>query len=207
MATTRDAANDLSQPAEGVCHFLKLAPELRNVIYGLAFTTAVETEEYVYFTAAPPSKAIALSCRQTHDEAAGLYKHAYQRFWRESRFKVPWHLSDRAVMEAVEALRDEDLARVTHVVVEWEGSQMILNDGVWTWTSDPQVHIVVAARDRQIEAEPSKMRDRAARLKSYRCVDVTGIVDPAEMEEAFRIAGRTGLTKYELWLWCSSGAQ
>ncbi|KAK4539752.1 hypothetical protein LTR36_010405 [Oleoguttula mirabilis] len=120
------------------CHFLKIPPELRNMIYDLAFTSAADSEDYVYFTAAPPYKAIVYTCKQVYHEAKGLYRHAYRRFWTNSFFKIPvdfGKLSSRAIQhtltnEEVAAIRNVaiDVAKVTNPAhVQWVN---LLNHGV-----------------------------------------------------------------------------
>ena len=60
--------------------FLALPAEIRNEIYGLAFTdNAVEPINLCH--AYPPSKALLLTCHQINNEAAGIYRDANKSYW------------------------------------------------------------------------------------------------------------------------------
>ena len=66
--------------------FLVLPPELRNIIYSNLYSSAERPTDL--FTAAPPTNALILVCRQTYLDARGLYRHAHRRYWTDTRFWV-----------------------------------------------------------------------------------------------------------------------
>lgn len=101
-----------------ISHFLGIPVELRSEIYTFALISAVDTEEYVYFTATPPSKALLLTCSQLYHEAKKLYAQAYRRFWTESTFKIPRALVERSALIIEKLLREDDVARITKLVIE-----------------------------------------------------------------------------------------
>ncbi|KAF2166749.1 hypothetical protein M409DRAFT_22803 [Zasmidium cellare ATCC 36951] len=77
------------------CPFLeKLPAELRDEIYLLAFTPDCDNgngdgddeEDLLY--AEPPSKSIVLTCHKVYNEAKGIYKDAYRKYWSETKFKI-----------------------------------------------------------------------------------------------------------------------
>jgi len=70
--------------AKQTSRLLTLIPELRNQIYEQAF--AVPQTSVDLMKASPPSKALLLVCRQTYQEAKGLYNEAYRRYWNETDF-------------------------------------------------------------------------------------------------------------------------
>ena len=72
------------------CHLLDLPPEIRNAIYDLVFLPNI-AEPVELLEATPPSKALALTCRQMHEEAKLLYREAYQKFWEEAEFVLILH--------------------------------------------------------------------------------------------------------------------
>ena len=66
-----------------------LPAELRNKIYELAFTCDTEEDETTDLcTAQPPNKALTLVSRQLYNEASGIYRDNYRRFWTESNFTI-----------------------------------------------------------------------------------------------------------------------
>ncbi|KAI5366646.1 hypothetical protein Slin14017_G042860 [Septoria linicola] len=66
----------------------RLAAELRNSIYKLAFTPDRDIEEVDFFAAAPPSSALLLTCRQIKNEARGIHRAAYRSYWRSAKFFI-----------------------------------------------------------------------------------------------------------------------
>ncbi|KAK5744148.1 hypothetical protein LTR17_002178 [Elasticomyces elasticus] len=65
---------------------LTIAPELRNTIYELVFTA--DAGPVKLLEASPPEKALLQVCRQTLDEAAGLYVAAFRSYWRGTTFTI-----------------------------------------------------------------------------------------------------------------------
>ena len=66
-----------------------LPAELRNRIYELAFTCDTQEDETTDLcTACPPNKALTLVSRQLYNEASGIYRDSYRRFWAESDFTI-----------------------------------------------------------------------------------------------------------------------
>lgn len=99
----------------------KLSPELRNTIYDLSFTTDADSQaEINLFRAVGPSKSLILTCRQVHNEAAGLHKLAYRRYWTTGKFTAnltldnTLHVPDGVakLRNALAAVREVDLLRV-----------------------------------------------------------------------------------------------
>ncbi|KAK5737824.1 hypothetical protein LTR17_006472 [Elasticomyces elasticus] len=65
---------------------LTIAPELRNSIYELVF--AADAGPVKLLEASPPEKALLEVCKQTQDEAAGLYVAAFRTYWRNTTFTI-----------------------------------------------------------------------------------------------------------------------
>ncbi|KAK4892025.1 hypothetical protein LTR27_009375 [Elasticomyces elasticus] len=95
---------------------LALPPELRNEIMELAFTHNQTPVDLL--TATPPSKSILLTCRTIYEEAKGLHKEAYRRFWTESTFRIRMNV---AKSECVVGFTKEDLSHILH----WEISETV----------------------------------------------------------------------------------
>ncbi|KAK4950985.1 hypothetical protein LTR10_010978 [Elasticomyces elasticus] len=95
---------------------LALPAEMRNEIMELAFTHNQTPVDLL--TATPPSKSILLTCRTIYDEARGLHKEAYRRFWTESTFRIRMNV---AKSECVVGFTKEDLSHVVH----WEISETV----------------------------------------------------------------------------------
>lgn len=71
------------------CPLFKLAPELRNEIYDLAFSSDTEpTRPVDLLQARSPSAALLLSCREIYEEAKGLYAHAIEDYWGKQHFEI-----------------------------------------------------------------------------------------------------------------------
>ncbi|KAK1824034.1 hypothetical protein LTR12_001567 [Friedmanniomyces endolithicus] len=83
-----------SRQEGGECMFFNLPAELRNYIYELAFDGNSE-ESIALLSAAPPSKAMVLTCRQAYNEAAAIHRFAYRRFWTTNRFELKVNYNTR----------------------------------------------------------------------------------------------------------------
>ncbi|KAK3642668.1 hypothetical protein LTR56_010716 [Elasticomyces elasticus] len=95
---------------------LALPAEMRNEIMELAFTHNQTPVDLL--TATPPSKSILLTCRPIYEEAKGLHKEAYRRFWTESTFRIRMNV---AKSECVVNFTKEDLSHIQH----WEISETV----------------------------------------------------------------------------------
>ncbi|KAK5678689.1 hypothetical protein LTS10_009133 [Elasticomyces elasticus] len=95
---------------------LALPAEMRNEIMELAFTHNQTPVDLL--TATPPSKSILLTCRTIYEEAKGLHKEAYRRFWTESTFRIRMNV---AKSECVVGFTKEDLSHILH----WEISETV----------------------------------------------------------------------------------
>lgn len=93
------------------CRLLTITPELRNHIYKYVFDINITDIPIDIFAASPPPKAIIQSCRQLHNEAAGLYYPAYRRYWTETTFTI--HPCSPSCTSP--SLREQDLERVTRI--------------------------------------------------------------------------------------------
>ncbi|KAK5121161.1 hypothetical protein LTR85_005645 [Meristemomyces frigidus] len=99
------------------CRLLKLPAELRNRIYELALTTDGR-DEIDLLVAVPPDRTPLLICREIHDEAKGIYKHAYRHFWTSTKFSLTADEDSAAeILRLIEQYRDEDLDHITHLAV------------------------------------------------------------------------------------------
>ncbi|KAK5121143.1 hypothetical protein LTR85_005627 [Meristemomyces frigidus] len=211
---TPDLMTTSTQPAT-TCHLFKLPPEICNEIYSLVFTTAAGTEDVVYFTAEPPSKAIILTCKQAYREANEMYQHSYRRFWRDSTFKVPAGLEKRS-REAIEhTLRDEDVGAITRAILDPEEptdadlklDPLILEGGLWTricvLRGTPEVGVeernIVVAKGHNVpdDTDFPVFGDPSEGF----ILDVTDITDPVKLQAAMEDAGRVKTTKHELLVW------
>ncbi|KAK3617663.1 hypothetical protein LTR56_025130 [Elasticomyces elasticus] len=65
---------------------LTIAPELRNTIYEFVF--AVDAGPVKLLEASPPEKALLQVCKQTLNEAAGLYVAAFRSYWQGTTFTI-----------------------------------------------------------------------------------------------------------------------
>ncbi|KAF2166750.1 hypothetical protein M409DRAFT_22804 [Zasmidium cellare ATCC 36951] len=103
--------------------FEKLPPELRNEIYRLTFTVEDEGKDIRLRDAAPPEKAILLTCKQAHTEAAKLHKIMYRDYWRKTTFSVQQHRHPRLVLtrrileDHVEIHRPVDVNHIEHLTL------------------------------------------------------------------------------------------
>ncbi|KAK0929984.1 hypothetical protein LTR29_016891 [Friedmanniomyces endolithicus] len=86
-----------SRQERGDCAFFRLAAELRIQIYELAFNEDSE-ESIALLSAAPPSKAMTLTCRQAYNEAATIYCAAYCRFWQTNLIGTGYTTSESATV-------------------------------------------------------------------------------------------------------------
>ncbi|KAK5744320.1 hypothetical protein LTR17_002030 [Elasticomyces elasticus] len=74
-------------PLPPTCLLLTVAPlDIRNRIYELAFQHGPGLINLLLVRL--PSKALLLSCRQINEEAHGVYRSAYQKFWAEANFSL-----------------------------------------------------------------------------------------------------------------------
>ncbi|KAK5732836.1 hypothetical protein LTR17_010254 [Elasticomyces elasticus] len=101
------------------CKLFTLPPELRNEIYELAFS--IDSDKPIaLLLAVPPSNSFILTCRQVRDEAAGIYREAYQAFWTKGHFVLTL------------ARRDEDeLLVIASIIIrsatqDWEQMRSIM---------------------------------------------------------------------------------
>ncbi|KAK5744167.1 hypothetical protein LTR17_002197 [Elasticomyces elasticus] len=97
--------------ADQQCPLLSIAPEIRNNIYELAFTS--NAPEADFFKPAPPTKALLLSCKQIWQEAKGLHKSAYRAYYNSTTFVI----EQGAITEPAYEMpcTDEDLSHMRHV--------------------------------------------------------------------------------------------
>ncbi|KAK5130528.1 hypothetical protein LTR08_001958 [Meristemomyces frigidus] len=119
MAQTQDGASQSVTVASDSCPLLKLAAELRNDIYEMAFTSDDDDGVGVDLeTAAGPSKALLLTCRQIYNEARIIHKQAHQRYWQQSLFVVcdgPYGVPEETLANMV-SCGEENVNAITRVV-------------------------------------------------------------------------------------------
>ncbi|KAK5678571.1 hypothetical protein LTS10_009015 [Elasticomyces elasticus] len=115
-ATAETESNDIAEiQSDGhTPGLLDIAAELRNTIYELVFTSDLDGPVDL-FTATPPSKAIALACRQTRNEAKQMYIKAYRDYWTHTTFYVDYDLEHRINRTTVDNLNPEDLVEIRNV--------------------------------------------------------------------------------------------
>ena len=79
MSAMGDNPQHQSSTASDSSPLLKLAAELRNTIYELAFTPDHDDDSIgvELVEATGPSKALLLTCREIYDEARGIHKQAH----------------------------------------------------------------------------------------------------------------------------------
>lgn len=103
------------------CHFFdKLPPELRNEVYKLAFASDDDSKGIRLIDAAPPSKALIVTCRQTHAESAKLYKAMYRDYWRTNKFLIEESVSygyQSRLTDHVPVNRAMDVDHIEHLTV------------------------------------------------------------------------------------------
>lgn len=121
------------------CDLLDAPPELRNAIYELVFEPDV-TEEVEFLFAEPPSKALALTCRQIYEEARLVHRAAYRRFWRETKFTItlPCVEDNRVNNEYFDFVRaelhemdDDDVGNINFLRVGYYEDEWVLEEKVW----------------------------------------------------------------------------
>jgi len=110
---------------QGACPLFKLAVELRNEIYSLAF--AAETKEddgsiELNEDAKPPSKALVMTCQVIWSETHAIYKAAYQAYPKHT-FTLT--VRDRSCPEPQFAtgLNNDILARMTSIRLHWRADE------------------------------------------------------------------------------------
>lgn len=98
--------------------------------------------------AKPPSKALALCCRQIYEEAKLLYRAAYRKFWTGTRFLLrmdvpsPCHGKDEddwrkyfdSICMQVHSLNSEDVENIEHLrifEVGFGSPEWVLDQKVW----------------------------------------------------------------------------
>lgn len=113
--TTSAATTAAPQPVEK-SHFLDLTAELRNTIYELAFTSNKSTDKtgVNLLTATPPSKNLLSCSKQIYNEARGIYKCGYRRFWTETEgFYIK--CNDPTAISKIKSLKKEECAALTNL--------------------------------------------------------------------------------------------
>ncbi|KAK4950923.1 hypothetical protein LTR10_010916 [Elasticomyces elasticus] len=89
MARINDTLAVIATTSVGKAHpptLLTIAPELRNSIYELVF--AADVGPVKLLEASPPEKALLQVCKQTLNEAAGLYVAAFRSYWQGTTFTI-----------------------------------------------------------------------------------------------------------------------
>ncbi|KAK5737837.1 hypothetical protein LTR17_006485 [Elasticomyces elasticus] len=108
----KDIAGMATPPSPS--RLLALPPEIRNVIWDLAFGGFIPRQAVYPANAVPPRKALLLSNRQIFNEAKGLYSARYLEYWKLTRFSITYkYLNNNAAIN----LPDEALASIRLVSV------------------------------------------------------------------------------------------
>ncbi|KAK5744224.1 hypothetical protein LTR17_002254 [Elasticomyces elasticus] len=108
-------------------HLLTIPPEIRNAIYEMAFEQSFREVQVAIDWGSPlvtavnllnvaaPNKGLLLACHQVNDEAHGLYKAIYRRFWRETNFYLRCPVPDAPRHPIQVNFTEEDLAQIRHL--------------------------------------------------------------------------------------------
>ncbi|KAK5719217.1 hypothetical protein LTR15_007740 [Elasticomyces elasticus] len=104
---------------------LTIAPELRNTIYELVF--AADAGPVKLLEASPPEKALLQVCKQTLNEAAGLYVAAFRSYWQGTTFTI--HCTTGSVNIALHRVKFnmQDVKQIRTLLSTMDGS----NFPVW----------------------------------------------------------------------------
>ncbi|KAK5121279.1 hypothetical protein LTR85_005445 [Meristemomyces frigidus] len=88
MASHERTDKAMSDAPPALCRLLALPPELRNLLYELAFTTADAGDKTKITHACGPSPILLLTCRQVHFEATPIFQHAQNHYWSTGKFEL-----------------------------------------------------------------------------------------------------------------------
>ncbi|KAK5121166.1 hypothetical protein LTR85_005650 [Meristemomyces frigidus] len=120
------------------CRLLNRPAELRNRIYELAFTTDIDTGVGIALgTAAGPSKALVITCRQIYSEARTLHEQASRQYWKHSTFVLDQRPRICA-RSKIQALGVENVNAITSLILlaRGPGGSLALHrpmgDGRWS---------------------------------------------------------------------------
>lgn len=170
------------------CYFYdKLPAELRNEIYILAFASSDDGRGVRLINAAPPSKALVMTCRQAHAESAKLYKAMYREYWRTNKFSVTICKSSdprAGLTDRVPSDRARDINHIEHLTVRlaWTtgSGPLTLEDARGLWSLTDKLYGVrykvlrKVGGNRCVASSPMSIKqdalDRLAQASSYCCI-------------------------------------
>lgn len=216
------------------CRLLTLPPELRNSIWELAFTSPPSVD---VLDTSPPSKSLLLACRQIYAEAKCLYNTQFRLYWSTTLFTIsPFdempslarsddlerrlrrrnEAKTGQVYAKVEALRDEDVAHISNVLIPgpYEGEYWRLGDpssDVWSsYYEDlpdhangvPQlsdIYLILflpIGKANALKAAGVRVQD--IWFSRTQCMVYVDALDGGEIKRIIELSGRSGLTKGEL---------
>ncbi|KAK3642666.1 hypothetical protein LTR56_010714 [Elasticomyces elasticus] len=99
-------------PLQQTCLLLTIIPlDIRTRIYELAFQRTPGSINLLLVRL--PSKALLRSCHQINEEAHGVYRSAYQKFWAEADFSL--HYTGMSVPQYPVGFSALDLSNVRHL--------------------------------------------------------------------------------------------
>ncbi|SMQ45128.1 unnamed protein product [Zymoseptoria tritici ST99CH_3D7] len=101
------------------CHFLNMAPELRNEIYRLVFEPDQDSDtETLLCEATPPSIDVLKTCKKVYGEAKGLYATACRQYWTESHFKIKEENAEGWDPAHIAGVNEKELNLLRHLRVD-----------------------------------------------------------------------------------------
>jgi len=190
---TKSSKRDTPVP----CHFLKLPPELRNLIYGLAFTTKVDKQGATtsLLSPTPPDAAMLQTCRQIYNEANQLHVEANTEYWSLTSFAADIQEPGKLLrLEKLDALKLKFINKLSFTCTDgYSKLIMRLENGTWTpLLGDVNCgNMLVVAEGISI----GKSTPRTFRIEGYGPHSWTYVdMDPArpdKLEDAKRLAHRT----------------
>lgn len=116
------------------CHLKRLPAELRNNIYESVFDFPENGMKTLYANA-PFSKSLILTCREIHDEAAGIYKSTYRKYWSTSHFTIQGR-NPRKALKLVPTLSVRDVWHIKKITItnstpSFVSTEASYAQGVW----------------------------------------------------------------------------
>ena len=221
-SSSSSSGNGEGIPDNRSCTLLTLPSELRNMIYEYVFYRDLGASETVDLLACqPPPQALTQTCRQLRAETKYMYRDANDEFWKLSHFTITFTASPRIEAQQQEALKKlakmnpADLALIrllsvrSHHLISDESYSYHLKDSVWRDHDASTASDMFVPREKTEELRAAGFfvkedwweatnRLYVTRAPGRKAYPAFSSLENERLEEAIRIADRTGLTYPEV---------